>query len=72
MLREISGDTRGGISILSALAITGVIGFSALALEYGYGLLRQVENQRVADLAAYSGALVYNSTGSSSRPPILR
>src|SRR5215831_4889003 len=67
MLREISGDTRGGISILSALAITGVIGFSALALEYGYGLLRQVENQRVvADLAAYSGALVYNSTGSSS------
>lgn len=66
MLREISGDTRGGISILSALAIVSVIGFSALALEYGYGLLQQVENQRVADVAAYSGALVYNSTGSSS------
>ena len=66
MRREISGDTRGGISILSALAITGVIGFAALALEYGYGLLQQVENQRVADLAAYSGALVYNSTSSTS------
>jgi hypothetical protein len=41
-----------------------VLGVSALAVEFGRGLFRHIENQRVADLAAYSGALVYNSTGS--------
>jgi hypothetical protein len=66
MLRKLFGDDRGAISILSAVVIVGVIGFSALALEYGNGLLQQVEDQRIADLAAYSGALVYNSTGSNS------
>jgi putative Flp pilus-assembly TadE/G-like protein len=66
MGRNVFGDRRGSISVLSALTIVGVVGFSALALEYGYGLLQQVENQRIADLAAYSGALVYNSTNSSS------
>ena len=44
----------------------GVIGVSALSLEYGHGLLQRTENQRVADLAAYGGALVYGSTSSTS------
>jgi Putative Flp pilus-assembly TadE/G-like len=66
MLREVVGDRRGGISILTAFVIVGVIGCAALALEYGNALLQQVEDQRVADLAAYSGALVYNATGSTS------
>src|SRR5271169_6212002 len=66
MLRKLFDDQRGAISILAALIIVGVIGFSALALEYGNGLLQQVEDQRIADLAAYSGALVYNSTSSAT------
>jgi hypothetical protein len=66
MLQKLLDDKRGGISILSALIIVGVIGFSALALEYGNGLLQQVEDQRIADLAAYGGALVYNSTSSTT------
>src|SRR5271169_2163476 len=64
MLRKLFDDQRGAISILAALIIVGVIGVSALALEYGNGLLQQVEDQRIADLAAYSGALVYKSTNS--------
>ena len=46
--------------------LVGAVGVSALALEYGHGLLEKTENQRAADLAAYGGALVYGSTGSSS------
>jgi hypothetical protein len=66
MLREVVGDRRGGISILAAFVIVGVVGCAALALEYGNALLQQVEDQRIADLAAYGGALVYNSTNSTT------
>jgi len=66
MLWDVFGNRRGSISVLSALAIFAVIGFSALALEFGHGLLQKVENQRIADVAAYAGALVYNSTSSST------
>jgi Putative Flp pilus-assembly TadE/G-like len=65
-LTRILSDTRGAISVLSAFVLIGVIGVSALALEYGHALLQRTENQRVADLAAYGGALVYGSTGSTS------
>ncbi len=58
-------DEQGAISVLAAFVLVAVVGVSALALEYGHGLLQKVENQRAADLAAYGGALVYNSTGSS-------
>jgi hypothetical protein len=67
MFRDAVGNTRGSISVLGALTIFAVIGFSGLALEFGHGLLRRLENQRIADIAAYGGALVYNSTGSSSK-----
>ena len=43
-----------------------VIGVAALALEYGHALLQKAEDQRVADLAAFGGALVYGSTSSST------
>jgi hypothetical protein len=66
VLQRFWDDTRGAISIIGAFVLVGVVGVSALALEYGHGLLQKVENQRVADLAAYGGALVYNSSGSSS------
>ena len=63
------GDRRGAISIVAAFVLVGVISVSALVLEYGHGLVQKIENQRWADLAAYGGALVYNSTGSSSSAP---
>jgi Flp pilus assembly protein TadG len=66
MLRDLLRDKRGGITILSAFLIVGVIGFSALSLEYGNSLLQQLEDQRIADTAAYSGALVFNSTNSTT------
>jgi Flp pilus assembly protein TadG len=65
-LRDLFGDRRGAISIIAAFALVGLIGISALALEYGHALLQKTEDQRAADLAAYAGALVYGATTSQS------
>lgn len=66
MLRKLFGDERAAISIIAAVSLLIVLGFSALAVDFGRGLLQRSNNQRVADLAAYGAALVYNSSGSSS------
>lgn len=44
MLRDAVANTRASISVIGALAIPSVIGFCALPLESGNGLLRRVEN----------------------------
>lgn len=64
MLRSLRKDQNGGIAIMAAFCLPIVIGFAALAVEYGYGLLVRDENQRTADLASYSGALAYSETNS--------
>jgi uncharacterized membrane protein len=66
VFRKLLVDDRAAISVLAALCLVAVIGISALAVEFGYGLLQRSDNQRVADLAAYGGALVYNSSGSNA------
>ena len=58
--RKLLCDERAAISVLSAVSLAAVIGISALVTEYGHGLLQRSDNQRVADLAAYGGALAYN------------
>jgi uncharacterized membrane protein len=65
MLRDVFGNTRASISVLRALTILTVIGFSGLALDCGHGLLRRVENQRIADIAD-AGAPFQIWTGSTS------
>ena len=59
-------DRRAAVSIIAALSLPALIAFSSLVAEYGHGLLVKTENQRVADLAAYAGALAYNSTASTT------
>jgi len=54
-------DEQGTITLLAAFLLPVLIGFLALAAEFGYGLLMQVENQRVADAAAMSAALAYGN-----------
>jgi uncharacterized membrane protein len=66
MFRKLLGDDRAAISVPSALSLVVVIGISALSVEFGHALLQRSDNQRVADLAAYGGALVYNSSGSNA------
>jgi uncharacterized membrane protein len=66
MFRKLLGDDRAAISILASLCLVPVIGISALAVEFGDALLQRSDNQRVADLAAYGGALVFSSSGSTN------
>jgi uncharacterized membrane protein len=51
----------GSVTIIAAIAIPILIGFIALAAEFGHGLVTKTENQRVADLSAYAGALAYSA-----------
>ena len=66
MFRKLLGDDRAAISVASALSLVAVIGIAALSVEFGHALLQRSDNQRVADLAAYGGALVYNYSGSNA------
>ncbi|HEX3417857.1 MAG TPA: pilus assembly protein TadG-related protein [Stellaceae bacterium] len=64
--RKLLCDERAAIGVLGAVSLAAVIGISALVVEYGHGLLKRSDNQRVADLAAYGGVYntIYNATGS--------
>lgn len=57
---------RGSVAIITALLIPVLLGMGGLVAEYGDGLLAKVENQRVADLAAFAGALAYNTSGTTA------
>ncbi len=65
-LRTFAADRSGNTLIVGALALPVVLGVGALTVEYGNGLLTKVENQRIADLASYAGAIAYAKTTSQS------
>lgn len=64
--KTFAGSRDGNISVMVALALPVLVGAVALVVEFGQGLLDRAENQRVADLAAFAGALAYSSTSSTS------
>lgn len=59
-------DRAGGVSLLSALVLPCAIGSAALAVEFGHGLLVKVQTQRIADVAAFAGALAYSTSSSTT------
>ena len=59
-------DNRGTIAVMSAFLLPIMIATVGLVYEFGQGLLIKSQNQRIADAAAYAGALAYNSIGSTS------
>lgn len=60
------GADRGGLSVAAAVLLPILIAVVALVAEYGNGLRWKAEDQRVADLAAYAGAVAYNATNSTA------
>jgi hypothetical protein len=52
--------------MIGAVALPVMVGFASLVAEYGHGLLVQAETQRIADAAAYAGALAYSANGTTA------
>lgn len=59
-------DRKGGVLLVGAITLPVVIGAAALATEFGFALANRVENQRVADLASYAGAVAYSKNKSQT------
>jgi Flp pilus assembly protein TadG len=59
-------DRRGNFAVLSAIMLTSLVGVAGLAVDYGNGLYNRLKDQRVADIAAATGARVYEETQSDS------
>jgi Flp pilus assembly protein TadG len=70
MLKRIFGALcrrrEGSVSIIAAVILPILIGVAGLVAEYGNGLLHKVEDQRVADAAAFAAATAYNANPSVS------
>jgi Flp pilus assembly protein TadG len=59
-------DRRAGIGMMAAIAIPVLLGVASLVGEYGHSLLIKTDDQRIADLAAYAGALAYNTNNTTA------
>ncbi|WP_232375765.1 pilus assembly protein TadG-related protein [Mesorhizobium comanense] len=66
-LRRFLQNRDGNVLIVSALVLPLLIGMAALVTEYGGALVERADNQRVADLSAYAGALAYNKNQSTDQ-----
>lgn len=66
-LRRFLRNRDGNVLITAALVMPMLIGMAALVTEYGGALVERVDNQRIADLSAYAGALAYNANKSTSQ-----
>lgn len=62
---------KASVATIFALVLPILLGFTALVAEYGSILVTEANNQRVADLASYSGALAYNSVTSGKEAAAL-
>ncbi|WP_245268942.1 TadE/TadG family type IV pilus assembly protein [Mesorhizobium loti] len=65
--RRFLRNRDGNVLIISALIMPVLIGMAALVTEYGAALVERADNQRVADLSAYAGALAYNANKSTDQ-----
>lgn len=57
---------RASIALVGAVVIAALAGLTAVAVDLGTGYLAKVSDQRVADSAAYAGALAYNASSSTA------
>jgi Flp pilus assembly protein TadG len=66
ILRALWAQRQGSVSLISAIALPLLIAMVGLVAEYGNGLLHKVEDQRIADAAAFAAATSYNANPANS------
>src|SRR5262245_52637036 len=66
LVRRFLRSRKGNIAIISALMMPAIVGFCGLAGETAYWYYRHRDIQGAADLAAFGGAAVLRSGGSST------
>ncbi len=59
------GGKRASVALLGAAAISMLTAMAAVGVDLGAAYQAKAVNQRIADSAAYAGALGYNATGST-------
>ena len=64
--RQMLRDRRAAVSIIVAAMLTILIGIGAFAMELGQAYVTHTRNQRVADTAAYTGAVIYTANNNST------
>jgi hypothetical protein len=62
----VSRQRRGSIALVAGVVIAGLASMTAVAVDLGTVYLAKVGNQRVADSAAFAGALAYNASSSTT------
>ena len=65
-LKALTRARRGAVTTIVAIVFPVAVGTVGLVAEYGRGVLVKVQNQRIADLGAYAGAVAYNATTSQT------
>jgi Flp pilus assembly protein TadG len=66
ILRAFAGRREGSVSVVTAVSLPILIAITGFVAEYGNGLLHKMENQRIADAAAFAAATAYGASSSNS------
>ena len=66
LLRALTRRRDGSVSVISAVSLPFLIAMVGMVAEYGNGLLHKIEDQRIADAAAFAAATAYNANPSNS------
>jgi Flp pilus assembly protein TadG len=66
ILTTLARRRDGSVSVVVGLSLPVLIAMTGLVAEYGNGLVSKVEDQRVADAAAFYAATAYNTSSSNS------
>lgn len=66
IFRAFAHRREGSVSVVTAVSLPVLIAMTGLVAEYGNGLLHKVEDQRIADAAAFAAATAYGASSSNS------